>query len=283
MINTIFKKEMKKLLIVLLFPLYISAQIAPDFIHLKPMFTKTVVFNYTGSNQQWVVPSGVTQVFIDVFGAQGGTSTSPGDGGLGGKMRAVLNVTPGETLLLMVGGKPTSRLAVYGNGGNGGTAGTTSNQSMAGGGMSGVFRTSITMANAIMIAGGGGGGAKSRAGGAGGGLTGAVSNDDNFRGGKGGTQSAGGAAGTTSPDSNDIAPTAGTLGAGGVGGTISSGTWNSGGGGGAGYYGGGGGAGGGNYFSGGGGGSSWALPSLTKIATMSGFNTGHGKIIIYYN
>lgn len=78
------------------------------------MFTKTVVFNYTGADQQWVVPLGVTQVFIDVFGAQGGTSVAPGAGGLGGKMRAVLNVTPGETLLLMVGGQPTSRVAVYG-------------------------------------------------------------------------------------------------------------------------------------------------------------------------
>ena len=285
MINTIFKKEMKKLLLVLLFPLYISAQIAPEFIHLKPMFTKTVVFNYTGTNQQWVVPLGVTQVFIDVFGAQGGTSITPGNGGLGGKMRAVINVTPGETLLLMVGGQPTSRLAVYGNGGNGGSnSANVSNQSMAGGGMSGVFRTSITMANAIMIAGGGGGGARSRVGGAGGGLTGGVSNDDNFRGGKGGTQSAGGAAGTQSPDPNTIAPTAGTLGAGGVGGTISTGTWTSGGGGGAGYYGGGGGAGGGNFYGAGGGGSSWANSSVCfQISTIANFNSGHGKIVIYYN
>lgn len=284
MINTIFKKEMKKLLIVLLFPLYISAQIAPEFIHLKPMFTKTVVFNYTGSDQQWVVPLGVTQVFIDVFGAQGGTSTSPGDGGLGGKMRAVINVTPGETLLLMVGGQPTSRLAVYGNGGNGGSnSANASNQSMAGGGMSGVFKTSITMANAILIAGGGGGGAKSRTGGAGGGLTGGVSTNDSTRGGKGGTQTAGGAAGSQL-DGNVIAPAAGSLGTGGAGGTVSPGTWNSGGGGGGGYYGGGGGAGGGNYFSGGGGGSSWANSSVCfQISTIANFNSGHGKIVIYYN
>lgn len=56
------------------------------------MFTKTVVFNYTGADQQWVVALGVTQVFIDVFGAQGGTSVAPGAGGLGGKMRAVLKL-----------------------------------------------------------------------------------------------------------------------------------------------------------------------------------------------
>ena len=166
---------MKKLILALFFPFFISAQIAPEFIHLKPMFTKTAQFSYTGTDQQWVVPLGVTQVFIDVFGAQGGTSTSPGAGGLGGKVRAVLNVTPGETLFLMVGGQPTSRLAVYGNGGNGGTnTSNVNNQSMAGGGMSGVFRTSISMANALLIAGGGGGGAGGRSGGGGGGWAGLV-------------------------------------------------------------------------------------------------------------
>lgn len=286
MINTIFKKEMKKLLLVLLFPFSISAQIAPEFIHLKPMFTKTVVFNYTGADQQWVVPLGVTQVFIDVFGAQGGTSVAPGAGGLGGKMRAVLNVTPGETLLLMVGGQPTSRVAVYGNGGNGGSnTANASNQSMAGGGLSGVFRTSITMANAILIAGGGGGGAKERAGGAGGGVTGGVSNSNPNNAGKGGTQSSGGVAGTiTNGDTNSIQPTAGSQMMGGQGGSISPSTWNSGGGGGAGYFGGGGGSGGGNAFGAGGGGSSWANSSLCfQISTIANFNSGHGKIVIYYN
>lgn len=275
---------MKKLLFALFFPICISAQIAPDFIHLKPMFTKTEVFNYTGFDQQWVVPLGVSQVFIDVFGAQGGTSTTPGAGGLGGKVRAVLNVTPGETLFLMVGGQPTTRVALYGNAGNGGTnASSTTNISMAGGGMSAVYRNSINMANAIMVAGGGGGGGKSRNGGAGGGLTGLVSTDDATRGGKGGTQLAGGAGGTPL-DGQITNPTAGQLGLGGTGGIINSGTWNSGGGGGGGYYGGGGGAGGGNYYSGGGGGSSWANASICfKISTIPNFNSGHGKIIIYYN
>jgi hypothetical protein len=275
---------MKKIIIVFLFPLWVFAQITPEFLQLKPMFTKTAQFSYTGGDQQWEVPPGVTQVFIDVFGAQGGTSTSPGAGGLGGKVRAILNVTPGEILFLMVGGQPTSRLAVYGNGGNGGTnTSNTSNQSMAGGGMSAVYRTSINMSNAIMVAGGGGGGAKGRNGGAGGGLTGLVSTDDPTRGGKGGTQSAGGAAGT-SLDGQVTNPTAGQLGQGGAGGIINTNTWNSGGGGGAGYYGGGGGAGGGNYFSGGGGGSSWANSTICfKISTIPNFNSGHGKIIIYYN
>lgn len=273
---------MKKLILALFFPVFISAQISPEFVHLKPMFTKTVQFDYTGSDQQWVVPLGVTQVFIDVFGAQGGSSTSPG--GLGGKVRAVLNVTPGETLFLMVGGQPNSRLAVYGNAGNGGTnAANTNNQSMAGGGMSAVYRTSMTISNALLVAGGGGGGAKGRDGGAGGGLTGLVSTVDSTRGGKGGTQTAGGVAGTPL-DGQVTNPTAGLQGQGGQGGVINTSTWNSGGGGGAGYFGGGGGAGGGNYFSGGGGGSSWANSSICfQISTIANFNSGNGRIIIYYN
>jgi hypothetical protein len=274
---------MKKILFLFFLPFFAFSQLSREFIQLRPSFTKYEIFNYTGTDQQWVVPLGVTQVFIDVFGAQGGTSTSPGAGGLGGKVRAVLNVAPGETLYLMVGGQPTSRLAVYGNAGNGGTnASNTGNQSMAGGGMSAVYRTSINMANALLVAGGGGGGAKGRNGGASGGLTGLVSTDDATRGGKGGTQTAGGAAGSPL-DGQVTNPTAGLQGQGGAGGVINTSTWNSGGGGGGGYYGGGGGAGGGNYFSGGGGGSSWAHSSCFQISTIPNFNSGHGKIIIYYN
>ena len=40
-------------------------------------------FDYTGANQTWTVPSGVTQVTLDVYGAQGGDS-NVGVGGRGG-------------------------------------------------------------------------------------------------------------------------------------------------------------------------------------------------------
>lgn len=272
---------MKKLVITLFFPIVLMAQISPEFIHLKPVYPKTIEFNYTGGNQQWEVPSGITQVFIDVFAAQGGNSSiSSGRGGLGGKVRAILPVTPGEILLLMVGGQPTSRTAVYGNGGNAGTnTSNVNNENMAGGGMSAVFRTSFDMSNALLVAGAGGGAALLKNGGMGGGTTGG---NHDLRSGYGGTQTAGGAPGQLL-DTQSVSPTAGQSGQGGNGGSTTTSTHNTGGGGGAGFFGGGGGMAGGAGYGSGGGGSSWALPSLTKIATMANFNSGHGKIIIYYN
>lgn len=271
---------MKKVVFALFFPIVLMAQIAPEFINLKPVYPKTVEFNYTGGNQQWIVPAGITQVFIDVFAAQGGNSAGGAIGGLGGKVRAILPVTPGETLLLMVGGQPTSRTAVYGNGGNAGAnTSNVNNENMAGGGMSAVFRTSFDMSNALLVAGAGGGAAFQKNGGFGGGTTGG---NHDIRSGYGGTQTAGGVAGEVL-DGQSVSPTAGQSGQGGNGGSNLENTHYAGGGGGAGFFGGGGGVAGGAGYGSGGGGSSWALPSLTKIATMGNFNSGHGKIIIYFN
>ncbi|HDR91119.1 MAG TPA: hypothetical protein ENN75_02600, partial [candidate division Zixibacteria bacterium] len=56
-------------------------------------------FNYTGSAQNWTVPSGVTSINVDAHGAQGGNSNSTsGIGGKGGRVQATLTVTPGEVL-----------------------------------------------------------------------------------------------------------------------------------------------------------------------------------------
>src|SRR6476659_5756926 len=41
----------------------------------------TLTFNYTGGEQTWIVPAGVTSVTVDVYGAQGGGGFSPGLGG----------------------------------------------------------------------------------------------------------------------------------------------------------------------------------------------------------
>ena len=58
--------------------------------------TVTETFNFTNGAQTWTVPAGVTQVTIEVFGAQGGAGVGFGDsdgtpsnttqlGGLGGR------------------------------------------------------------------------------------------------------------------------------------------------------------------------------------------------------
>jgi hypothetical protein len=258
------------------------SQLTSQFIQMKPRtFPIRVDFSFNGSDQTWPVPVNVTSILVEAYGAQGGNKDVAG--GLGGKVQAIVKVTPGETLYLMVGGQPSIHTAVYGNGGNAGTnASSSAQQGAAGGGMTALFRTSVAMSNVLVVAGGGGGAATGRIGGAAGGLVGGVSSSDSSRGGQGGTQSAGGVIGILT-DGQVTNPTPGQLGAGGNGGTINSGTWNSGGGGGAGYYGGGGGAGGGNFYGAGGGGSSYVTPINTaSVKHFTASNTGNGKMIIYY-
>ena len=264
--------------------------------YILPTNNLTVVnFIYTGADQQWTVPAGVTEIFVDALGAQGGTRGSV-LGGAGGRVRCKIAVTPGQILYLTVGGRPTSDVPVYGFGGNGGfhTSFSITQIAMAGGGLSAISTASpLTQANALVIAGGGGGasgnpgyspaGAGGLAGGRMFGTYGGVS-----IGGKGGTQSAGGAAGTPY-DGNSTSPTAGTALSGGNGGIVNPGSglngWNGGGGGGAGYFGGGGGAGGGNAQAGGGGGSSFINSSYVTVGSINmgnQNNNGHGVINIYY-
>ena len=272
-------------LLVVLFFNWSYGQLNSPFIQMKPKlvnYTTSITFIFTGAAQSWTVPPNVTKILVDAYGAQGGDKNTTA-GGFGGRMQAIIKVTPGETLHIMVGGKPSGISAVYGNGGNAGTnTNNTSNQAAAGGGMTALFRNSIDMANVLLVAGGGGGAATGRIGGHAGGLVGRVSISDFDRGGKGGTQTAGGARGSDF-DGQFTPPTAGSFGFGGRGGSITEVTWSSGGGGGAGYYGGGGGAGGGNFFGAGGGGSSYVVPTnTTSIKFFTASNTGDGKMIISY-
>ncbi|KAI9549272.1 hypothetical protein GHT06_007213 [Daphnia sinensis] len=174
-----------------------------------------VTFNYTGSIQTWTVPAGVTYVFIEAFGAQGG-SGGTNVGGRGGKITCTLPVTPGQVLFITVGGQSTNQTALYGFGGNGGVATSYGTFARAGGGLSGVSSANpITQANAFLIAGGGGGTPTSSfagAGGASGGLDGlagsSIYGGVSTRGG-GASQTSGGVAGTPY-DSNTILPTTGS-------------------------------------------------------------------------
>lgn len=281
---------MKKIVILFLLPIFAFSQIKNEFLQLKPVYRNFVRFDFTGAIQTWTVPSGVTLIYVDVAGAQGG-SGGTNIGGKGGKVSGIIAVTPGDVLQITVGGQSTTNIAVYGFGGNGGRSTSFGTIARAGGGLSAISTAApVTQANAFLIAGGGGGTPTSGFagnGGAGGGLNG-ISATSNYGGvftrGGGATQLAGGVAGTPS-DGNSTLPTAGSAingGAGGIVGGASAG-WNGGGGGGAGYFGGGGGAGGGNAQGSGGGGSSWTNPSLQQVSNIPNFNTGHGRVIIYYN
>ena len=266
-----------------------QTQINSQFVSMKPRYTNLAEFNYTGSIQTWTVPAGVTHIFIEAFGAQGG-SGGVNVGGRGGRVICTLPVTPGQVLFITVGGQSTNQNALYGFGGNGGVATAFGNFARAGGGLSGISSANpISQANAFLIAGGGGGTGTSDwagAGGAGGGLNG-VAGPSSYgnvptRGG-GATQTTGGVAGSAY-DPQTTNPTQGTALNGGNGGIVAGGSsgWNGGGGGGAGYFGGGGGVGGGNAQGSGGGGSSWTSSSCLNVQNTANINTGHGKVNIYY-
>lgn len=247
----------------------------PGFV-VPPGKTKAA-YGCTGGNQTFVVPAGITEIYVKMWGAGGGGGVSGGwsygsVGGGGGCSIGLIPVTPGETLNIVVGqGGQTnwasSQTLMYGGGG--GLKNNSDNRyAGAGGGYTGIFRSSITQGNALMIAGGGGGGGSSRLGagnfgGAGGGLEGqrgGSSYDGKYNyGGGGGTQSGGG---------TGISQAGGAL-YGGYGGEPGNGY---GGGGGGGFYGG---AGGGysesNTMAGGGGGSGYIGVSVLYGKTFSGF------------
>ena len=213
-------------------------------------------YAYTGGQQTFTVPAGITQVTIMVWGAQGGSSYN--SGGKGGYANGTLAVTTGQTITIVVGGQPAfNNTSGYHTGGwPDGGAGWYNGQS--GGGSS----YAIYGGSKVIVAGGGGGAnVFNDTPGAGGGTEGGNASS----GGGGGTQSGGGTA-------NSVNAAAGSLGQGGYAGQSN----NNGGGGGGGYYGGGG------AENGVGGGGSAYTGGVTSGSTTAGQQTGNGRILISY-
>lgn len=240
-----------------------------------------VVFQYSGATATWTVPSGVSHIFVKMWGAGGGGGSYGGwrqgsTGGGGGYSEGVLSVTAGQTVSMRVGQCGYARWGAnkaYPDGGGASTAGGDNQYCAAGGGSSSIAVPNINSGTWCMYAGGGGGGGSvngwSRTpGGAGGGING----EDGFNDltsytpystvGKAGTQSAGGAA----PSGNQ---TTGGAGSANQGGTHQNGSCY-GGGGGGGYYGGSSGCYYGSSMSGGGGGSGYIHPSVIRGLTLTG-------------
>jgi len=227
----------------------------------------TQVFEYTGAEQVFVVPSGVHSLQIRVVGGGGGEGGA--EGGTAAEVVGSFEVTPGETLYVEVGGNGGSSGEGGAGGFNGGGAGGAG---AGGGGGASDIRLSPTSlglstdTRLIVAAGGGGGaGAGENPGGAGGdaGEAGGTSEGGN-EGGGAGTESSGGGGGFGC----SLGGNSGELGAGGAGGAGFS--TNSGGGGGGGFYGGGGGGGGCNAGGGGGGGGSSLVPAGGLETSASG-------------
>ncbi len=250
--------------------------------------TNTLVYNATGSEQNFTVPAGVTSIDVKVWGAGGGggwysSDTYSWSGGAGGFSNGTITVTPGETLKIIVGAGGINTSSYNGNGiggylgGGNGTLGDASGA--GGGGLSGIFSESVAQANAIIIAGGGGGSTGYFPGGAGGGLVGGSCKTDTVR-----TASGCGAAGNqTSGGSSNVNGADGSALQGGNGdltGDLTSGSAD-GGGGGSGYFGGEGGI---SDANGGGGGSGYLNASrvsngntyLGENSTNSNFSNPRG-------
>jgi hypothetical protein len=215
---------------------------------VTPLQRLSQTFYYTGAQQNFRVPKGVTSLTIAASAAHHG-------GTRGGFVEATISVTPREPLAIFVGSWS---------------------------GASDVRQGGNALVNRVVVAGGAGGMGQSiscgghvyygAAGGDGGSLVGGRGGGD---GGYGGTQSAGGqGGGNGSP---------GTLGMGGAGGGGIRRYGGAGGWGGDGYYGGGGGSSGKICYyggSGGGGGSSYAEPTAQNVTMVQGggISKGHSRM-----
>src|SRR5262249_42775645 len=64
----------------------------------------TATFNFTGAEQTFVVPNGVTAIHVDAVGGRGGMGDGGAVGGFGAHATADLPVTAGQVLFVLVGG-----------------------------------------------------------------------------------------------------------------------------------------------------------------------------------
>jgi collagen type VII alpha len=105
--------------------------------------TGSNIFTYTGSDQNYTVPVGTTSIVVTMWGAGGGGATNNNFGGPGAFVSGTLNVTPGDTLKVIVGqGGPQIAASVYGGGGPSSSNGAESfGRAGSGGGRSALQRT----------------------------------------------------------------------------------------------------------------------------------------------
>lgn len=258
----------------------------------------------TAGADTYSVPSGITQVLVEMWGAGGGgggggTVSIGGGGGGGSYASAIVNVTALESLNIVVGGAGTR--GDFSSGGSG----TISGDGGGGGGHSEVNRAGTPL---VIAAGGGGGGGGDNSsttpggagapggddidgfdggssGGAGGGVGatsvsgGAGGAGGNNSGASGGSEFGGDGADGRSNQGSDGSKNNGGSNGGGDGGNgdQNSNGFGAGGGGGSGYFGGGGGSGSVSGQAGGGGGGS-GVSFFEALATGTTAQTGTGSI-----
>jgi hypothetical protein len=258
-------------------------------------------FSYSGGEQTYVVPAGITSVAVSATGGSGGNGANS-TGGLAAVATGELTVTPGETLYVEVGGVGGAgnlSAATVAGGFDGGAAGASG---AAGGGGASDVRTCSSaavscsdgspssLASRLLVAGGGGGAGAQGYGYEFGGLGGTpdgTAGVSSYGGGGGGGSTTGEAGGTGGAGTYNGGGQGGTYGLGGAGGATDDGCGElGGGGGGGGWYGGGGGGGVQGGFcsygaaAGGGGGSSYG-PAGTTFAQAT--VAGSGSVTISFD
>ena len=248
-------------------------------------------FAITTYGEYTLTPTNTFTASAKLWGAGGGMGPQVSNfnvaaGGAGGYAGGTVQFTNGNSFKLWVGqggpvtpnGNPGGSGTAFGGGGAAYNYADGNWNSGAGGGLSGIFITSATQANSVLIAGGGGGGGSAQSnsgapvtGGAGGGTTGENGKGgSDGTGGMGGTQSAGGAGSTPASIGTAVAGSA-------VQGGSQTSSNTMGGGGGGGYFGGGSGIyGGGDCGTGGGGGSGYIN---TTYVTSGVLTAGSGTTV----
>jgi hypothetical protein len=270
-------------------------------------------FDYTGARQTFTVPAGVNWLTVDALGASGASGAflrqTGTEGAFGGRVVAVIPVTPGERLAVFVGGEGSDTSGGFNGGGNGGDAAYDCYcHGYGGGGASDIRRRGDKPRDRVLVVGGGGGqggrgsldSSQGGAGGKGGPSTGGAGDpgggDNSGGGGSGGSQHRGGIGGSGGDASGSFSCSGapgnpGSRGQGGDGGGgcfEGSGYGAGGGGAGGGYFGAGGGGGGagciycGRPGGGGGGGSSYIEPSAKRFHTWQGWKkaSGNGLVVL---
>lgn len=127
---------------------------------------QSAVFMYQGAPDSWTPPAGVGQIRVTAWGGSG--TTSDGHRGLGGGgavIQTILDLVPGDSFKIEVGGQGGHwgpRSAGWPNGGRGGQqGGSPGNDGGGGGGSSNVYLNRLTHPGrtfTVVVAGGGGGG-----------------------------------------------------------------------------------------------------------------------------
>jgi len=180
-----------------------ATQSASFYINTAPTW---VTYNFTGADQYFIVPAGVTTLYSTLNAAAGGSSYTSQIGGTGGQVVATFPVTPAATLTVRVGGQgsifnwatsaggwPNGGTGhVYGGGGGGSSsllaAANVLMEAGAGGGAS--YYATTNPGGALGTIPGGnkaGGNSATYGGGGGGGWNGGVANASYYYGGLGGT------------------------------------------------------------------------------------------------